>query len=174
MKTLVLGIGNPILRDDGIGPRVAEEAKKRWLGTGVDFQTTFQVGMTLVDMITGYDALIVIDAVQTGNYPGQLYWLNPEDFELRDNYASSEHKIGILQALKLAKSLELQVPSQVSLLAIEAADVTNFGEELTENVEKSIPSAVKQIVARLSTINNHQTAPSEPVRDHEGGQRNQN
>ena len=158
MKTLVLGIGNPILRDDGIGPRIAEETGRRWLGNGVDFQTTFQAGMVLVDMITGYDNLIVIDAVQTGGEPGNLTWLSPDDFHLTDDYTTSEHKMGILQAIRLGESLGLPVPPRTSLLAVEAVDVTNFGEDLTPEVERAIPSAVKQIIARLFSITNQRPA----------------
>lgn len=153
MNVLVLGIGNEILTDDGVGPRIVAETEKRWFGAGVVFESTFQVGMTLVDLITGYRHLIIVDAIQTGGRPGETYWLTPEDMETRDTAPVSEHKVGILLALKLGKSLGLEMPDRVDILAVEAADVTSFGEELTPEVAAAVPGAVRQVLDRLTELN---------------------
>jgi hydrogenase maturation protease len=152
MRILVLGIGNEILTDDGVGPRVVEEARKRWFGDGVCFETTFQAGMTLVDLITGYDTLIIVDALQTGGKPGELYRLTPEDMQIPNTAPVPEHRIGILRALELGRSLGLDMPERVEILAIEAADVTSFGEGLTPGVAASIPGAVREVLSLLTGL----------------------
>ena len=158
MNILVLGVGNEILTDDGVGPRIAEGAQQRWFGTGVRFQTTFQAGMPLVDLVTGSDVLIIIDAIRTGGRPGELYWLDPEDMPCGDGASVPEHKIGILKALKLGRALGLAMPERVFVLAVEAADVTTFGEELTPEVAASVPGAIRQVLNKLTEITRYPEA----------------
>jgi hydrogenase maturation protease len=145
-STLVLGIGNPMLRDDGIGPLVVERVRERFDGTDVDFQATSLSGVLLMDLLIGYDFLVVVDAIKLGKRPGKLLWLKLRDFEPGNGDYSVQHRIGIIQALKLGADMGQPMPAEVDILAVEAGDVTTFGEEMTPEVEGAIPLAVDEIL----------------------------
>ena len=75
MKTIVLGIGNLILSDDGVGIHVARELKKRIKNKDITIDEAFTGGMNLLDLMIGYDKAIIIDAVKAGGEPGMIYRL---------------------------------------------------------------------------------------------------
>ena len=158
MKTLVLGLGNPILSDDGVGIRVAQEVEKQ-LGlirseakqAEVAVTETSGAGFSLLDSMTGYDRVIIVDAIQTGKGPvGHIYRLAPEDFSFA-RHLSSPHQINLITALQLGKILNLPMPQKITIFAVEVEDVTNFSEKCTPKVEGAIPEAVKMVLGELNT-----------------------
>ena len=152
MRVLVLGIGNPLLRDDGIGPRIVEELRGRISNTNVALEETNLAGMSLVEILSDYSHAIIIDAIQTGEKPGTLYRLTPENFQSSSNVSISQHHIGILQALQLGKELAQPMPEKVVLIAVEAEDIHNFGEGLTPHIEEAVPAVVARVLAELNSI----------------------
>jgi hydrogenase maturation protease len=144
VKTLILGIGNPILRDDGIGPRIIRELQGQVSGPDIMFEETSLAGINLMETLTGFDSAIIIDALQSGGVPGEIRWLKPEDFK-GIKTSSLQHSVGLLQALELGKSLDQPMPEEVDILAVEAGDVTSFGEGLTPEVEAAVPAAIEQV-----------------------------
>ena len=152
MHVLVLGIGNPILRDDGIGPRVISELQERVSSPDIIMEETSLAGMSLVEVLSGYTHAIIIDAIQTGQKPGTLYRLTPDSFQPSDAELISQHRIGILEALRCGKDLGLEMPEEVVFIAVEADDVTTFGEGLTPALEKAVPAAVDAVIAELELI----------------------
>ena len=151
MKILILGLGNPILSDDGVGIKVAQESEKRLKDPQVTVAEASGAGLSLLDSIVGYDQVIIIDAIQTKEgRPGQIYRLEPDDFSFA-KYLSSPHQINLVTALELGKRLGLSMPSKVTIFAVEAKDVTNFSEEYTPEVEQAIPEAVEMVLQELST-----------------------
>ena len=80
-KTLVLGLGNPILTDDGIGVYVVRAVADRWSGEWrCDFQEACVGGLRLLEVIAGYERLILVDAIQTPDgAPGQIHRLSTDD-----------------------------------------------------------------------------------------------
>jgi hydrogenase maturation protease len=142
MKTLVLGFGNPILTDDAVGIRVAQELE----GPDVTVAATSEAGLAILEEVTGYHRLIIIDSIKTGEgEPGELYKLTLEDLKPKSDFSSS-HGLDIATAFKLGESLGYPLPGQVSIYAIEVKDNTTFGEALTPEVERSIPLIVRQII----------------------------
>jgi hydrogenase maturation protease len=144
MKTLILGIGNPILRDDGVGPRIIRELQGQVSDPDITFEETSLSGINLMELLTGFDSAIIVDALQSGGRPGEIRWLKPQDFK-RNETPPLQHGIGLLQALELGKALDQPMPEEVDILAIEAEDVSSFGEGLTADVEKAVPAAVAQV-----------------------------
>jgi len=144
MKTLILGFGNPILSDDVIGIRIAEELEGRF--PDITVEATSEAGLAILEEVTGYDRLIIIDSIKTGKgRPGELYKLELDDLMPRSDFSSS-HGLDIATAFKLGESLGYPLPCEVSIYAIEVKDNTTFGEALTPEVEKSIPLIVRQII----------------------------
>ena len=150
MRTLILGLGNSILRDDGVGPRLVQELRGKISDPTVELRETSLSGLNLLESISGFGYVIVIVAVQSGGTPGQIYWLTPEDIGDQGEYAYLHHNMGFLKMLELGKNLSLPVPEEISILAIEAEDVSTFGEDLTPEVEKVIPAAVKLVLSEIA------------------------
>ena len=150
MRTLILGLGNSILRDDGIGPKLIQELQGKISDPEVVVQETNLSGLSLIEIISGFSYVIVIDAVQSGGKPGQIYWLTPADIGGQGDYAYLHHNMGLLKMLELGKSLTLPMPEEMSILAIEAEDVSTFGEYLTPEVEKAIPAAIELVFNEIS------------------------
>lgn len=144
VSTLVLGIGNPILSDDAVGIKIAQrlEAKK----PNISVEQTNEAAIALLDLITGYDKLIIIDSIKTkGGKSGELYKLTLDDIKPNKDFTSS-HGMDIATSFEVGKSLGFQMPETVSIYAVEVKDNENFSEQCTPEVSKKIPSMVEQII----------------------------
>ena len=149
MKTLVLGLGNPILSDDGVGIKVAHEVANQLNNPQVTVAETSGAGLSLLDSIVGYDKVIIIDAIQTKKgQAGQIYRMGTENFSLT-KHLSSPHHINLLTALELGKMLNLAIPQKITIFAVEAKDITSFSEKCTPKVERVIPEVVKMVLEEL-------------------------
>jgi len=150
VKVLVLGVGNPILSDDGIGIHVARELKKRKM-PGVDVEELAASGLELLDVVRGYDKVIIIDAIQTTKgKPGELHILEEKDFE-KSIHGSSPHGINIATALALGRKLvPNEMPKEVVFFAVEAEDLVNVSERLTPKVAKALPRIVERVEKELA------------------------
>lgn len=152
MKTLVLGLGNPILSDDGIGFYVCREIEGRLNQQKVTVMETSMSGLGLLDLLIGYDRAIIIDAIQTAEgKAGQIYRLAPEAFDT-SRHAASPHDVNFLTALELGKKLGLALPQEIIVFAIEAVDVTTFSEECTPELSRAIPACVEMVIRELDRI----------------------
>lgn len=149
MKTLVLGLGNPILTDDSVGFRVIQELRARFSRPSLTLMESSASGLTLLDLIAGYDKVIFVDAIQTeGGQAGTIYRLGTEDLGDTRHLASS-HGIDLVTVLELGKRLEIALPQEIIIFAIEVADVNTFSEGCTPEVEKAIPLAVGMVAEEL-------------------------
>ena len=143
MSTLILGIGNPILSDDAAGIRIAEKLKEE--NPELEITVTSEAGINLLDLVDGYDRLIIIDSIMTEKgTPGEVYQLKLKDLEPVMEYHSS-HGIGIATAFELGQKLGFKMPQYVSIYAVEIKDNTTFREQCTGEIEKSIPEIARQI-----------------------------
>jgi hydrogenase maturation protease len=149
MKTLVLGLGNLILSDDGAGIRVAQEVGKQLNDPQITVSETSAAGLSLLDSIVGYDKVIIIDAIQTKKgQAGQIYRMKSEDFSFAKHF-SSPHQTNLVTALELGKMLGLVMPQKITIFAVEAKDIASFSEKCTPEVERAIPEAVKMVLEEL-------------------------
>ena len=146
MNTLILGIGNPILTDDGVGIKIARKLKEG--NARLKVIETSEAGIALLDLIAGYDKLIIIDSIKTEKgKPGDLYKLELEDLKPSKDFSSS-HGIGIATAFELGQRLGYRMPKSVSIYAVNIKDNSTFGEECTEEVKERIPFIAKQIIEK--------------------------
>jgi hydrogenase maturation protease len=149
MKTLILGIGNTALTDDGVGCKVAQRLQKRLRGrSSITVKETALSGLSLLDELTGYERLIIVDAIQTkGGKPGAIYRLSPSDF--KTGRMAIIHDLGLFSTLELGRKLEMDVPCEVVIFAIEAKDMATFSEKLSPEVEKALPQAVDMVLREV-------------------------
>ncbi len=152
MKTLVVGLGNPILSDDAIGIRVVQAVQEQELAhnSEVEFLEASLGGLSLAEQLAGYDRVILIDAIQTpAGRPGAVYDLTLDDMPTVN--ADSAHDTSLKAGLEVLRLHGGRVPEHVSIVAIEAVNLTDFGEMLTPAVEAAVPVAVKAVLAKLLT-----------------------
>ena len=148
-KTLILGMGNSLLSDDGVGLYVVAELKNRLNEPAITIMETGVAGLSILDLLVGYDRAIIIDAIQTADgKAGQIYRLGPEAFDTTRRTATS-HDVDLTTALALGKKLKLALPQKIVIFAIEALDVSSFKEECTPEVKQAIPTCVEMVLEEI-------------------------
>jgi hydrogenase maturation protease len=151
MKTIVIGLGNPILGDDGVGWRVAEEVKyKIDSEEQVDVDCLSLGGLSLMEHLIGYERVILIDALISKDEPGSITVSKLD--ELPDYSAfhiTSTHDTSLQNAIKLGKSLGAKLPDDVTVVGISAKHVYDFSEELSPSVSKSVSKATDIVINLL-------------------------
>ena len=157
MKTIVLGVGNPILRDDGVGIHVAEQLKQHFQNPNVTIDEALTGGMNLLDLILGFDRAILVDAVNVKNaQPGEVRRLYPSD--LSSVHSNNPHDASLLEALKLAEILgEERIPREIIIIGIVLKEnPLLFGEKLSKRIAAAIPIAVQMTLNEIRKNNNSQ------------------
>jgi hydrogenase maturation protease len=164
MKTLVLGLGNELLSDDGVGIAAARSLRTGLAGHGdVDVVESSLAGLALLDLFLGYDRAIVIDAIRTRRAPpGSILELSPAD--LHPVAAPSPHFTGLPEMLAVARELDLRFPEDIRILAVEAEDLGTIGGGMTAAVRLAIPEVEARVLAWLGT-GDPARAPAEPRRE---------
>jgi len=153
LKTLVLGLGNPILTDDGVGIHVARVLATRCRRDDVTFAEASVGGLRLLDVIGGYERIILVDAIQTRDgKPGDIHRLHPDDLRA-SLHSGSTHDLSLPGALALGRGMGMTLPNDESIviIAIEVEDVLTFGEACTPAVAATIPRAVEAVLIELGT-----------------------
>ena len=167
MKTIILGLGNPILSDDGVGNRITQELESRLSKQDVSVMETSMSGLSLLDLLVGYDRAIIIDAIQTvEGKTGQIYRLTPDVFN-STRHASSPHDVNFATALELGNRLGMAMPKQIVIFAIQVADTSTFSEECTPEVKQAVPTCIEMIIEELN--GNHHASLADESRCLKGG-----
>jgi hydrogenase maturation protease len=148
--TLVVGLGNPILGDDGVGWRVAEAVKARVDDPDVEVLCLSLGGLALMEHLAGYRRVIIVDAMSTGAQPGVLHQMSSREMdELSVQHTASVHDLSLSAALALGRELGLALPEEIQIIGIEAKPEFNFGETLSAAVAGAVPGAASAVVAWL-------------------------
>ena len=158
---LILGLGNDLLSDDAVGLRVVNEIRGRLAADSrIDVHETTEMGLALLDLIVGYDALVVVDSIQTGRQaPGFIHEL--EALHLLRGATRTPHAVGIEQLCHLGSMRGLSVPRHVKIIAVEVGDPFTFGNEMTAEVAAAIDDAADLAVQRaLEFTQLHESTPT--------------
>ncbi|MCS6907887.1 MAG: hydrogenase maturation protease [Anaerolineales bacterium] len=146
--TLILGIGNPLYGDDGLGVRVAEILAKEKLPAGVVVEVAALDGVDLILRMEGWKRVILIDAVQMGKRPGTWHCFKPEEVRLiAEGQGFSLHEIGLASALELAQALG-RLPQEVIIYGVEPQTL-EVREGLSPSVQSAIPEIIQHILEEL-------------------------
>lgn len=154
MKTLVVGLGNPILGDDGIGWRVAQKLQDTGkLPPGVDVVYLAVGGISLMESLVGYDKALIIDAINTNQVPvGTVSSFLLEDLASPSaGHLSSVHDTSLQNAMQIGHELNLKLPDEIIVISIEAMKIYDFSEELSTEVSAAIPEAMRITLELLSS-----------------------
>lgn len=155
VPTIIVGLGNPILSDDGVGWRVVRVVREALNGAGdsdrVIVREACVGGLSLAEMLIGFHRAIVIDAIMTGNDPpGTVSHLTLADLPGTLNTASA-HDTNLATALHALRRFGAVLPPDeaIDIIAVEAQDVWTFAEQCTPAVQKSIPDAAALVLRIL-------------------------
>ena len=151
MKTVVVGMGNPILSDDGIGIRVVRELKLRV--PEADIVELGAGGIRLLDVLPGFERVLIVDAMVTGNLAcGKFRRFSLAELQSKTARTCNTlcvHDMDLPTAMALGRLAGLDLPAEVVIWGVEAADVENFGETLSPAVEAAVPIVVEEMVCEL-------------------------
>lgn len=151
MRTLLVGLGNPILGDDGIGWKVAEEVKSKLpAGLCVDVECLSLGGISLMERLIGYSRAILVDALALDDPLGSILILKLEDMPNYSAYhTTSPHDISLQNAIAMGKALGAKLPEDVVVVGIATRRIHEFGAELSPPVANAVPLAAKFVLDLL-------------------------
>ena len=144
---LVIGLGNPILSDDGVGWVVAEQLRAKIKNPKVDFLLLTLGGLRLMERLVGYRHVIIIDAVVTGQHPpGYILQFPLADFpDPSAGHTTSVHDTSLLNAIRVGREMGLDLPEEIDVIAVESVNIKDFSERLTPHVADAVPRAVQLV-----------------------------
>ena len=150
-QILILGVGNLLFTDEGVGVRVAEALQDRYeFPENVKVVDGGTLGMNLLGVVSDVDHLIVVDAVRNGGDPGTLYRLAGEEIPKRILAKNSLHQVDLLEALTCCQALD-KVPETV-ILGIEPEDITTLGIDMTPTVLARLEDLVQAALKELTRL----------------------
>jgi hydrogenase maturation protease len=149
---LILGIGNEILTDDGIGPKLVIKLQKALNHQHISFLTAATGGLEILEMIKDYAKVIIIDAIKTKNgIPGSIYYLTPANFT-ETLHISSFHDVSFLTALSLAEKLNMPVPTQINIIAIEIVEDLTFSDEFSPAIKEKYDNIYQEVLKSIREL----------------------
>jgi hydrogenase maturation protease len=150
LKTLLIGLGNPLITDDSVGLRVVKRLAPLLADRpDIDVVEDYWGGLRLMEHMIGYDRAIVVDAICSGAAPGTIHQLSTASMPTQKS--ASAHDVNLPTALAFGRRAGVPLPrdEQVQLVGIEAEDILTFGEECTPAVAEAIPRAAELVLKLL-------------------------
>ncbi len=142
-KILIVGIGNLLCRDEGIGVHVIQEMKNMKLPDHIDLLDMGTSTMDLISHLEGVKKLIAIDAMKAGGTPGTIYKCRPEDLLPEEKGPISLHEIGLIESLNMAQKMGMKIDTVI--IGVEP-EILDWGMELTEAVKNKIPLIIEAVL----------------------------
>jgi hydrogenase maturation protease len=151
-RILVLGVGNSILKDEGFGVHVIEELTRQRdslkIPADVELMDGATLGLDLLFSLEGRDKIIVIDIINAGAEPGELFRFTPNDIKTKNIMNKvSMHQVTLFDVLTMAEATGI-LPDDVVVIAVQPAEI-NWGEELTPAVQAQIPKVIELIMKEI-------------------------
>ncbi|CAG0946536.1 hydrogenase maturation protease [Anaerolineae bacterium] len=158
MKTLVVGLGNPILGDDGVGWKVAQAVETQLSNvqlptSSIEVDCAALGGLSLMERMVGYERAIVIDSIGSGQHAlGEVYHFDLDDlYDPSAGHTTAVHDMSLMTALKLGRSMGAELPKQITVVAVESPYTYDFTEELTPPVQAAVPVAAQTVIDLLNS-----------------------
>lgn len=148
-KILIVGVGNLLCRDDGIGVHVINEMKNLNLPNNVELLDIGTSTLDLFSYLKSIEKMIVIDAIKGGLEPGSIYRLFPEDLIPDSQKPIALHEIGLLESLRMAEKMGIKVKTVI--IGIEP-EIIDWGMELTERLRAKIPLIIETVLKELDNF----------------------
>jgi hydrogenase maturation protease len=147
-KIVIIGVGNLLLKDEGVGVHVAQELQKKSWPAAVEVHDGGVAGIGLLDFFPGATKVLLIDAADMNLDPGALVRFAPEEVASTvGGPRFSAHEVGILEVLELARALD-QCPPEVVIFGIQPKEIS-WGTDLSPQVLASIPKVVEAVLMEI-------------------------
>lgn len=144
-RILILGMGNPILSDDGIGLLLTKNLEGKI--PCADTASITLAGLELMDILVGYDRVFLIDAATgTGGEPGDLVELEDGNRAL---HLFTSHGVNFFDLIKMGREMGLKMPEPVAVFGIEIGNATDFGTSLSPEMLSVLPFLESEISDRI-------------------------
>lgn len=141
-NTLLLGIGNDILGDDAVGLLAVRELKQEF-EQYVSVGEAMMGGLKLVEVLEGYERVLILDAIMTGkNPPGTILEITKEEFN--KTVAIAPHFVSLPEAIEFAKKIGMRFPEVIRILTMEIADPYLLTEEITPPIKNALPEFIEK------------------------------
>ncbi len=147
--TLVLGLGNILLRDEGVGVRVVQAMEGLVLPPDVELFDGATAGLDLLDVLADRRKVIAIDAIAGDSAPGTVLRLSPDDLVPEESHRVSLHEIGFLETLAAAEQLGV-APQELVVFGVKPLDVS-YGLDLSPKIARLLPRIVELVLSELET-----------------------
>ncbi len=142
-KILIVGIGNLLCRDEGIGVHVIQEMKSMKLPEHIELLDIGTSTMDLISYLEGVKKLIVVDALKAGGRPGTIYKCTPDDLLPGEEGPISLHEVGLLETLNMSRKMGMEIHTVI--IGVEPK-VFDWGMELSEEVKNKIPAIIEAVL----------------------------
>ncbi|MDN5344881.1 MAG: hydrogenase maturation protease [Clostridia bacterium] len=150
MTRVVIGCGNPLAGDDGVGLKVIEELERRGLPPGVKTISAGLPGLALLGLLRGAEQAVIVDAVHAGQEPGTVICCQEKDLARLSWRSLSLHNLGIGEALALGRLVDpATFPPRLILVGIQAGSLARGQTNLSPPVAAALPLAVATIYQLL-------------------------
>ena len=151
-KCLILGFGSDALSDDGLPIRLVDDLKAILETDKFSLLTSPVGGLELLELLEGFDTAILIDTQLTARRkPGEIHEFTPDNFK-ETFHLSSQHDVTFHEALRLAKEMEIPIPNDIRIIAIEVVENKKLSFEFSEAIEEKYPSILSQVKLILKKI----------------------
>jgi hydrogenase maturation protease len=149
-KIVILGVGNLLLSDEGIGVHVADQLMKMDLPAEVSVIEGGTEGFRLIDIITEADRLIVVDAVKGGGAPGSIYHFDMDEVpDSPSGFKTSVHQIGILEVINLSGLIGKK--PYTTVIGVEPKSL-DMGMELSPEIKDKVPRIIQLVLDELKHL----------------------
>ena len=138
---MVLGVGNSLQIDDGVGVHAVAELMKMQWPEEVEIVDGGVAGLDLIAIVDKREYVIVLDAVDAGHEAGTIFKFTPEDVENQTLHYDSLHQIGLLETIQMAK-LTGSAPKHTIILGVQPEKV-DWGMELTDTIRECLPRLIE-------------------------------
>ena len=150
-RVLVLGIGNLVMSDDGVGVKVVQQLQREYrFAENVEIMDGGTLGLDLLPKLEGIDHLIVVDAVETGRKPGTCVRLTGEELPIALETKVSPHQMGLKDLLSVAQLLG-HSPGEMVLIGVQPGSI-EMDTELTPEVDAVLQVLVDNVMDELRII----------------------
>lgn len=152
MRTLILGLGNPLLGDDGVGWRIANIVQEQIRTPDVDVDVHAGGGLTVMERLIGYERAIIVDAIDTrSNPPGTVSCFRLENLPNHAySHLASTHETSLPKAIEVGRALNAPLPKDIWIVAIESSPTFEFSERLSLSVSSAMPQAIRLILKHMT------------------------
>lgn len=150
-RIIVLGVGNILLRDEGVGVRVIERLQESYsFPDNVELMDGATAGLDLLPFMEGASRVIIVDTVKTSEPPGSIFRFTPDDIDRKVPYKTSLHQIGMVEVFAIAEALGKKM--EAVIIGIQPEDMDSWGLELTPTIEAKIPELMEQVIKELDAL----------------------